>query len=57
LKLSRQFLDMLRLKMPNQANRRSSAARFRLDPQLAAPLALKLPSTRIAMLVPKETTE
>lgn len=33
LKLSCQFLDMLRLKVTNQANRRSSAARFRLDPQ------------------------
>jgi hypothetical protein len=40
--------------MTNQANRRSSAARFRLDPQLAAPLGLRFPSTRIAMLVPKK---
>jgi hypothetical protein len=33
LKVSRQFLDVLRVKMTNQANRRSAAARFRLDLQ------------------------
>jgi hypothetical protein len=33
LKLSRQFLDMLRLEVTNQANPRSFAARFRLDLQ------------------------
>lgn len=43
LNLSRQFLDMLRLKVTNQANRRSSAARFRVDPQMATPLCVRLP--------------
>jgi hypothetical protein len=54
--LSRQFLNMLRLKMTNQANRRPSAARFRLDPQWPS-RSFKTSAQRIAMLVPKEAFE
>jgi hypothetical protein len=57
LNLSRQFLDMLRLKVTNQVNRYFSTVRLSLDLQMAAPLCLRLPFGSSAMLVPKEGIE
>lgn len=52
-----QFLDVLRLKVTNQANRRSFATRFRLDLQSSRRLVFKLQSGQIAMQVPNEFIE
>jgi hypothetical protein len=55
LKLARQFLNVLRLKVTNQANRRLSAARFRLDLQWHRRFCFKLPFRVNAILVPDKS--